>query len=99
MDKVWMVQMQWAYESDHGVDTHLFARESAAQEKFNKTKEDEKSSSWIADKEVELDEFGNPADGSLIIEKDNETCFIAYAYGYECINHTIITLKEVSVKE
>lgn len=98
MDKVWMVQMEWAYEGDHGVDTYLFANKTAAKEKFSKIKVDEKKNSWIADKEVERDASGNPTDDSLVIEEDNDTCFIAYPHGYESINHTIITLEEVEIQ-
>lgn len=99
MEKVYMVQMEWAYEGDHGVETHLFASPSAAQEKFNKLKASEKSGSWIADKEVETDASGSPADDSLVIEEDSNTRFVAYPQGYESLNHTIITLEEIEVQE
>lgn len=88
-----MVQMEWAFDGDHDVESFIFADEAKAQAKFNEIKAREVAESWIADGNI--CENDNPEDDDIIIETDNDSCFTAYIYGRECETHTRITLSKV----
>ena len=90
----YMVQMEWAFDGEHDVETFLFSTEKRAQAKFNEIKAREISESWIADGTI-CDATKEPEDDDIIIETDNDSCFTAYIYGRECETHTRITLSEV----
>ena len=96
MEELIMVQMEWAFDGEHNVETFIFANETKAQAKFNEIKSQEVAESWIADGTI--CENDNPEDDDIIIETNNDSCFTAYIYGRECETHTRITLSKVKIE-
>ena len=92
MEKLFMVQIEFAYNYEHGVETYLFTDERNAQLKFNAIKKHELKESWIADGRICKN--NKPEDGDIIISTDNNSCFSAYIYGSECETHTYLHISE-----
>lgn len=82
---VFLVVMEWEYDSDRGVDIEAFADIQQAENYFNQLIEKEKTTSWIKDI-------------NSLVEENEQYCYYAYDEDGEAQTHTHITLQTIEIK-